>query len=167
MSSVNLYIDCLDNSELSEKYAAAKPKTGDVGVDLFCVEEIVVPAHGQATLDFKIVCKCESYNGSALIANQSQTSRSDVNQMAYYLYPRSSISKTPLRMSNSVGIIDAGYRGHIMAKVDNISDTDFVVKAGERYFQICVPLLITPTVVLAEVNDVTERGTGGFGSTGR
>ena len=38
--------------------------------------------------------------------------------------PRSSISKTPLRMSNSVGLIDGGYRGEIMASVDNISDDD-------------------------------------------
>ncbi len=152
MSTTYLYIDCLGDSDLQEKYAAAKPKPGDVGVDLFCTEDIVVPARGQATLDYKIVCKCEAYNG---------------NLSAYYLYPRSSISKTPLRMSNSVGIIDAGYRGHIMAKVDNISDTDFIVKAGDRYFQICVPFLVTPTVVLAEVNDVTERGAGGFGSTGR
>ncbi len=153
MSSAYLHIDCLGDSDLKNKYAAAKPKPGDVGVDLFCTEDIVVPARGQATLDFKIVCKCVAYDGN--------------NTMAYYLYPRSSISKTPLRMSNSVGIIDAGYRGHIMAKVDNISDTDFVVKTGDRYFQICVPFLITPTVVLTEVNDVTERGAGGFGSTGR
>ena len=152
MSSAYLYIDCLSDSELEGKYAAAKPKPGDVGVDLFCTEEVVIPARGQATLDFKIVCKCQAYDG---------------NLMAYYLYPRSSISKTPLRMSNSVGIIDAGYRGHIMAKVDNISDEDYVVKTGDRYFQICVPFLITPTVVLAPVNDVTERGTGGFGSTRR
>ncbi len=157
MPNVFLYIDCLGDSELEGKYAAAKPKPGDAGVDLFCTEEIVVPAKSQATLDFKIVCKCQAYD-----KNLCKT-----NLMAYYLYPRSSISKTPLRMSNSVGIIDAGYRGHIMAKVDNISDEDYVVKAGDRYFQICVPFLITPTVVLAPVNDVTERGVGGFGSTGR
>ena len=40
---------------------------------------------------------------------------------SYMLVPRSSISKTPLRMANSIGIIDAGYRGEIMAAVDNIS----------------------------------------------
>ena len=44
---------------------------------------------------------------------------------AYYLYPRSSMgSKTPLRLSNSVGIIDAGYRGNIIGVVDNISDRE-------------------------------------------
>ena len=157
MSSAYLHIDCLGDSDLKDKYAAAKPKPGDVGVDLFCTEEIVVPARGQATLDFKIVCKCQT-----LDRNMGK-----MNPMAYYLYPRSSISKTPLRMSNSVGIIDAGYRGHIMAKVDNISNEDFIVRAGERYFQICVPTLVTPTVVLGSVNDITERGAGGFGSTGR
>ena len=41
---------------------------------------------------------------------------------AYYLFPRSSISKTPLRMSNSIGLIDGGYRGEIMASCDNIKN---------------------------------------------
>ena len=54
----------------------------------------------------------------------------------YYLYPRSSISKTPLRLCNSVGIIDAGYRGNIMAFVDNI-DEDYDL--GTRLFQLCDP----------------------------
>ena len=157
MPNVFLHIDCLGDSELEDKYTVAKPKPGDAGVDLFCTEDIVVPAKSQATLDFKIVCKCQT-----LDRNMGK-----MNPMAYYLYPRSSISKTPLRMSNSVGIIDAGYRGHIMAKVDNISNEDFIVRAGERYFQICVPTLLTPTVVLGSVNDITERGAGGFGSTGR
>ncbi len=153
MSVYYLHIDCLSNDELAAKYEASKPKPGDAGVDLFCTEDIVVPARGQATLDFKIVCKSINQDNGWL--------------SAYYLYPRSSISKTPLRMSNSVGIIDAGYRGHIMAKVDNISDTDFQVKAGERYFQICMPTLTTPHVIIGQVNDITERGAGGFGSTGR
>ena len=153
MSVYYLHIDCLGNDELAAKYEAGKPKPGDAGTDLFCTEDIVVPARGQATLDFAIVCKSINQDNGWL--------------SAYYLYPRSSISKTPLRMSNSVGIIDAGYRGHIMAKVDNISDTDFLVKAGERYFQICMPMLTTPNVIIGPVTDITERGAGGFGSTGR
>ena len=149
----SLTIDCLGDDELSNKYLAAKPKPGDAGVDLFCTEDVIVPAKGQATLDFKIVCKCVNLMDGVL--------------SAYYLYPRSSISKTPLRMSNSVGIIDGGYRGHIMAKVDNISDEDFHVKAGERFFQICMADLTGPNVCVDKVDDVTERGAGGFGSTGR
>ena len=51
----------------------------------------------------------------------------DEKNVSYYLYPRSSIIKTPLRMSNSVGIIDAGYRGNIIGCVDNIGDIPYTV----------------------------------------
>ncbi len=119
----------------------------DSGFDLFCTEAVIVPPRSQATLDFKIVCQRIGSGG-------------------YYLYPRSSISKTPLRMANSVGIIDSGYRGHIMAKVDNISDEAYVVRPGDRLFQICMPSLEPFFVRFGSVSLDTERGTGGFGSTG-
>jgi dUTP pyrophosphatase len=95
----------------------------------------------------------------------------------YYLYPRSSIVKTPFRLSNSVGIIDAGYRGELMAVVDNIDVANNDLKAClERYmppmsrvFQICAPSLEPFFVRIVEHEcelGVTERGSGGFGSTG-
>jgi dUTPase len=95
----------------------------------------------------------------------------------YYLYPRSSIVKTPFRMANSVGIIDAGYRGEIMAVVDNIDSVSNDMKTClERYmpplsrvFQICAPSLEPFFVRIVEHEcelGVTERGSGGFGSTG-
>jgi len=97
--------------------------------------------------------------------------------VSYYLYPRSSIVKTPFRMANSVGIIDAGYRGEIMAVVDNIDNArndmktclDRYAPPMSRLFQICSPTLEPFLVKIVESeNDlgVTERGTGGFGSTG-
>lgn len=94
----------------------------------------------------------------------------------YYLYPRSSIIKTPLRLSNSVGIIDTGYRGTITAVVDNLSNcnnadgtSDISLTALERYFQICHPSLRSFKVKIVNSKDelgITERGDGGFGSTG-
>jgi len=88
---------------------------------------------------------------------------------AYYLYPRSSIIKTPLRLSNSVGIIDRGYRGSITAVVDNLNNSDFQLDKFNRYFQICHPNLEPFHVILVdELNQLgsTERNHGGFGSTG-
>ena len=83
------------------------------------------------------------------------------------LVPRSSISKTPLRMANSIGIIDAGYRGEIMAAVDNISDEDYMISPGDRLFQLVHPTLY-PIHASVESNlSDTERGEGGFGSTGK
>ena len=97
--------------------------------------------------------------------------------VGYYLYPRSSIVKTPFRMANSVGIIDAGYRGEVMAVIDNIDSANNDLKTClERYappmsrlFQICAPTLEPFLVRIVEHEDelgITERGCGGFGSTG-
>lgn len=95
----------------------------------------------------------------------------------YYLYPRSSIVKTPFRLSNSVGIIDSGYRGEIMAVVDNIDSANNDTKTCvhkymspmTRMFQICSPTLEPFLVEIVETEDdlgFTQRGSGGFGSTG-
>lgn len=89
---------------------------------------------------------------------------------AYWLLPRSSISKTPLRLANSVGLIDAGYRGTLFAAIDNMGST-YVVKDGDnnRLFQIAAPDL-SPWEDIRIVSEIpggeTLRGEGGFGSTG-
>jgi len=97
---------------------------------------------------------------------------SDGIPLAYYLYPRSSISKTPMRLSNSTGIIDRGYRGELMAMVDIIDHNKipYEVNALDRHFQICHPSLGKFKVELVDSKEslgVTSRGNGGFGSSGR
>lgn len=84
--------------------------------------------------------------------------------IGYYLYARSSISKTGLRLANSVGIIDSGYRGNIMAYFDVIKND--TVEVYQRLVQICAPDLGPFKVELVDSLDETERGEGGFGSTG-
>ena len=85
----------------------------------------------------------------------------------YYLYPRSSLSKTPLRLANSVGIIDAGYRGPLIAALD-ILNVNHNVRQDDRLVQICAPNL-SPIHVhvrpLGELPPSTERGDRGFGTT--
>ena len=90
-----------------------------------------------------------------------------MDNKAYYLFPRSSISKTPLRLSNSIGLIDAGYRGELIGMVDNIYDKDFQVKRGERYFQLVAVDSSPVEFELVDELSVSSRGEGGFGSTGR
>ena len=68
-------------------------------------------------------------------------------------------------MANSVGIIDAGYRGTIMAAVDNTSDEVYTVRPGQRLFQICGPTLEPVSFELTNTLSETSRGEGGFGST--
>lgn len=88
----------------------------------------------------------------------------------YYMYPRSSISKSCVRMANNVGIIDSGYRGRLLAMVDNVYEPVYNVSAYDRYFQICAPGLVPVIVRIvnteAELGQPTVRGANGFGSSG-
>ncbi|MCF7824733.1 MAG: dUTP diphosphatase [Candidatus Marinimicrobia bacterium] len=120
---------------------------GDAGLDLFILEEITIQA-GE-TCPLKLQISCETTTGQP-----------------YYLIPRSSISKTPLRISNSIGLIDGGYRGEIIAMVDNIKNKAYTVNPGDRLFQLVAMDGSAITFELVEVLSETTRGTGGFGSTG-
>lgn len=88
------------------------------------------------------------------------------NQVAYVI-PRSSIgTKTPLRMSNSIGVIDSGYTGEIHACYTNMSDKPYVIHEGDRIAQLVVHDIHLPGLELVDEFEETERGTNGFGSTG-
>ena len=84
-----------------------------------------------------------------------------------FLFPRSSISKTPLRMANSIGLIDGGYRGEIMAVCDNIKDYEFSISKGDRLFQLVSADLSSIEFEIVEDLSNSTRGEGGFGSTGK
>ena len=77
------------------------------------------------------------------------------------------MAKTPIRLANSVGIIDAGYRGNLMAVVDNISIEAYNIQKKDRLFQICDRHLEPIHLSLVEELSDSERGNNGFGSTGR
>ena len=121
---------------------------GDAGLDLYVLEDITIEP-GE-TLPIKLGVACEPDNGKA-----------------YFLMPRSSISKTPLRLANSIGLIDGGYRGELMAMCDNIKSETYTAEKGQRLFQIvacdCSPITYELVNELSE----TTRGSGGFGSTGK
>ena len=85
------------------------------------------------------------------------------------VFPRSSIRKTRLQLSNSVGVIDSGYRGELQAtfnKINNNSVSENDYKVGDRICQIMI--IPHPPIEFDEVAELsdTERGEGGFGSTG-
>ena len=97
------------------------------------------------------------------------------------IFPRSSIRKTGLQLSNSVGVIDSGYRGELQAtfnkvfgsermydemKVKDIQPNEYY-KVGDRIAQIMI--IPYPPIEFVEVDELsnTERGEGGFGSTGK
>jgi len=134
-----------------------KPE-GDSGIDLFFPNRVRVPRKQSLLVDFEI--QCEMVKELPIVGEHF------INT-SFQLVPRSSIWRTPLRQSNSIGIIDAGYRGHIMVPVDNISDEDYIIKSGERLFQIVHPSLEPINVELVDEVSDSERGSGGFGSTGK
>jgi len=126
---------------------------GDAGLDLFFPEDIIIPSKSIG-FSINMGLSCEMINKYS-------------KNISYYLYPRSSISKTPLRLSNSVGIVDSGYRGNIYAVFDNISDEDIIITKGDRLVQICSPELKPFSFELVEKLSETERGSNGIGSTGK
>lgn len=83
------------------------------------------------------------------------------------LFARSSMAKRGLMLANGVGVIDAGYHGEIMAPFTAVFDHGASIASGERVAQLVIVPCATP--MFARVDgfaELTERGAGGFGSTG-
>ena len=133
-------------------YASRANYSTDSGFDVCMPSDVTLEPNSTTMIDLGVRCELRSPKGTVV--------------HGYYLYPRSSISKTPLRLANSVGIIDAGYRGILRVAVDNRSNAPYNLSKGDRLFQICMPSLAPFEVVFDAINTNTERGEGGFGSTG-
>lgn len=90
-----------------------------------------------------------------------------ITTCAFTIYPRSSISKLPLMLSNHTGIIDSGYRGSLIGAFRSLQLSNYTVDAGTRLLQVCHPTLCPIYVVIVDEDDLStsERGIGGFGST--
>ena len=82
--------------------------------------------------------------------------------------PRSGLAiKSGITVLNSPGTIDADYRGEVKVILINLSDADFVIKSGDRIAQLVIAKHEQPEVVEVQVLSETERGSGGFGHTGK
>ncbi len=87
--------------------------------------------------------------------------------MVGLVYPRSGLaSKFGLIPSNCVGVIDSDYRGEIMVSLTNLSRTAYALKPFERIAQLVFAPVLLPEFREVEALDETDRGAGGFGSTG-
>ena len=155
----------LINNKNSDLYNNEKNFTNDAGYDLYCVEEVTVKGGSVGKVKLGII-------GQPEIQNQS-----------YMLFPRSSIYKTPLRLVNSVGIIDKDYRGELKAPLQNnpnvstylvdftagvdvVEKYTYSIESYSRLVQICAPDLSPLSMAFVNELDDTSRGSGGFGSTG-
>lgn len=118
------------------------------GVDLFFPEQVSILGAAQEKISLKIRCQPLFDHG-------------------YMVCPRSSISRTPLLMCNSIGIIDPDYRGDLIVVVHNSSEEAFVVEKHTSLFQLCHPMLLRLDFDFADVLTTTKRMDGGFGSSGK
>lgn len=145
-------VDTLYENQV-QTYLAKPYHERDAGFDLYT--SITATVDHESKLDMGCVAACYDTDRGLF--------------RAYWMLPRSSISKTPLQMSNSVGLIDAGYRGKLLAPVRNTCRDPYSVSVGDRLFQIATPdLLPWDDIRIVEVvpGGATLRGAGGFGSTG-
>ena len=131
----------------------------DAGFDIFVPGKLTTTIDNVNKVDFNIVC-------SAVMVNNNNK----INT-GYYMYPRSSLSKTSLRLANSVGIIDSGYRGNLIGMFDLLGIESYEVNQYDRLVQVCAPGLVPIYVEIVDtfedLGTNTLRGTGGFGSTGK
>ena len=156
-----------------------QPGEFNAGFDLLAPNSAVVNGYNTVKIDHIVKCKMTKiiphsshsinvYQEANGLLRQYNTS---ILPVGFYLYPRSSTgAKTPLRLANSVGIIDSGYRGPLIAVFDNIRESEYVIQDTQRLVQICPPDLSYPVYVILVDSESdlgkTQRGSGGFGSTG-
>jgi len=134
-------------------------KHPDSGFDLFVPETVTIEARKIKLIDMKVSCSVTKVSKSATAGGEPSP---------YYMYARSSVSKRGIMLANSVGIIDSGYRGTLMAAFFNTTDNPVTIGKGDRVVQVCMPGLDYDfTVEVANSLELTERGDGGIGSTGR
>lgn len=120
----------------------------DAGMDLRSVADVVIPRGGRALVPTGLVILLPPLYEAQV-------------------RPRSGLAlKHGVTVLNSPGTIDAGYRGEIGVILANFGEADFAVKRGDKIAQLVIAPVTQPQVVEADVLDATDRGAGGFGSTG-
>jgi dUTP pyrophosphatase len=127
-------------------YMPTRAHETDAGLDLYAMETQVVPARGSAVFDTGV--HIELPNGTVGMLK----------------------SKSGLNVNHgltSEGVIDVGYTGSLCVKLYNNSHLPYAVNKGNKISQLVILPILTPTLELVDELGETERGNGGFGSTGR
>jgi len=120
----------------------------DAGMDLRSVDDVVVPPGGRALVHTGLVMALPPMHEGQV-------------------RPRSGLAlKHGVTVLNTPGTIDAGYRGEVGVILANFGDAAFPVKKGDKIAQLVVAPVLQPSVEEIDVVDETDRGAGGFGSTG-
>lgn len=144
----------------------------DSGFDLYCPDVVKFEENTTRLVNLKV--QAAAYRIEESFENFNPNNYTIVSPVGFGLHVRSSIYKTNFRLANNIGIIDSGYRGNLMAAVDynehhmhNDRNPQDTMNVGDRYFQICMGNLEPFGVILVDELTSTDRGSGGFGSTGK
>ena len=121
---------------------------GDAGMDLRSVDDVTIAPGKRALVH------------TGLVMLLPPTYEAQVR-------PRSGLAlKSGVTVLNTPGTIDSGYRGEVGVILINLGETDFRVKKGDKIAQLVIAPVIQPEIVETDSVDETDRGSGGFGSTG-
>ena len=107
---------------------------------------------------------CEIYPGEQKLVDTGVAVKIP-RGFAGFIFNRSSQGKRGITIPHSVGVIDADYRGNLKVLLKNISEDPYTITAGDRIAQLVVQRVELPT--FRDAWNDTQRGTGGFGSTGQ
>ena len=124
---------------------------GSAAMDLHaCLDgPVVIPAGGRSVIPTGIAIALPSPDYVALV------------------FARSGLGiKHGVAPANCVGVIDSDYRGEVMVGLQNSGSSDFTVQPGDRIAQLMVTPVVQATIQMVDELDETQRGAGGFGSTG-
>lgn len=166
-----------NNQELKSLYENGRLNhSDDSGLDLFCPSEMNINKNSKVKINFSIKCEMIYYDDDVYPRYMFQLSNitNMFKNVPFMLFPRSSISKTPLQMANSVGLIDKNYRGDLMSYVRHsepwLEEDFYHIKQFDRLFQI-VAFNGEPFTYSLLYNEGhlsrTARGGDGFGSTNK
>lgn len=154
--------DMYVNAAISHNAQMHNSDFPDAGFDLFTPFDTQCMGGDVTKINFSVQC------AARMVCENGKTFNT-----GFFMMPRSSLSGTPLRLANSVGVIDSGYRGNLIGKFDCLAglDGNYFVKQYDKLLQIVapgmVPIYVTVVNTTDELGENTERGSGGFGSTGR
>lgn len=118
----------------------------DAGLDIYSREDKVIPARGSAIFDTGVHVELPPRSVGFLKSKSGLNVKHDLT---------------------SEGVIDVGYTGSIVVKLYNNGDTDYHVSVGDKISQLVILPILTPHMACVDELEDTERGTGGFGSTGK
>ena len=118
----------------------------DAGMDLRAMESKIIPAHGSVTFRTGVHIELPKGTAGVLMSKSGLNVRHDIT---------------------STGLIDEGYTGEIMVKLYNHGNQNFTVEAGDKISQLVIVPVLYETIEIADSLNESERGSNGFGSTGR